>query len=109
MAKTTMDSWKDCIDSRNIDRVVKSAGGNIRKCSGSHKIAEIPGKGNMTYYESKNISTGVACKIYKWLKAVGVICIIIGFLVFKSINSCGANNYKTYHFAPNGQVIYVCD
>jgi hypothetical protein len=79
--KQKIKSWKDCRDSKNIESAVISAGGSVRNCNGSHRVAEIPGKGSMTFYESENISTGVACKIFKWLKTMGVLAtLILGIL-----------------------------
>jgi hypothetical protein len=73
--KTQVKNWKDCRDSTNVEKVVKANGGEVREAAGSHKVATFHtpnGDTSMTFYNSKEISTGVAVKIFKWLRGLGL-------------------------------------
>ena len=79
-------SWKDCTDSRKVEYTAVHAGISIREAAGSHFILEAPNGDKMTAYHGE-ISTGVACKVFKWLKQHGAIMLVplicgLAYIVF---------------------------
>lgn len=76
-----ISSWKDCTDSRKVERAAKNGGLEIRNTKGSHRIMKDPTTGaTQTYYDG-DISTGVAVKLFKFFKYVGIASIFIYFYV----------------------------
>lgn len=103
---TKIKHWKDCKDDKNIISFAKQNNVEVREAAGSHFVMS---KGNniMTAYHSNNISTGVAVRVFKWFKTIGLVCVIIGYFVFKN-PSCNENNYVNVISSPNGEIIYIC-
>ena len=81
MRKPMLNSWKDCTDSRKVEKFARASGLEIREAAGSHKMMKC-GEYRMTFYEG-DISTGVACKIWKWFKTIGVLT-LIGLAIYLS-------------------------
>jgi hypothetical protein len=77
MSKNRINSWKDCTDSRKVEGFAREKGLSIRECAGSHKMMSDNNGNQMTFYKG-DISTGVACKIYKWFKVVGLLVFFLG-------------------------------
>lgn len=109
MSKTRLNSWKDCTDSKNVTSFAQEHGLEIRECAGSHKMMKTSdGKNSMTYYNG-DISTGVACKIFKWFKTMGILGILLlGFWLF-SRPDCGPSNYTSVTQQMSGEITYSCE
>ena len=64
-------------DSRDVDRILNKNNCPIRSCNGSHKVATLPDGNKLTYSNHGEYGPGAACKIYKALKAAGLLTIIL--------------------------------
>lgn len=86
MGKKTISSVNDCRDSRNIDKFAAENGLRTREAAGSHKMVYVKneqgGEDAMTYYNSKDISIGVAAKIFKFFRRYGLVVIIWGTIAY---------------------------
>lgn len=95
MGKKIINGVGDCRSARKIDKFAKENGLETRQAAGSHKVVyaknEQGGQDGMTYYESEDISIGVAAKIFKFFKNHGLLCIIIAVIVWRLLqyNSMG--------------------
>lgn len=108
MSKSKINSWKDCRSDRKIIQVARENGLEYRECAGDHFQIKDPRSGSaMTAYHSENISTGVAVKIFKWLRNIGIAALIIGY--FLTRNVCNQNNYTSVASYPDGSIVYICE
>lgn len=73
MAKS-VNSWKDCTDSKAVLRAANKAGADVRHTKGSHFVMQ-KGEHTMTGYDGE-ISTGVATRIFKFLLKIGGVGVI---------------------------------
>lgn len=67
-------SWKDCRDPGKVRPVFQAKGGQCRPAAGDHEVWTAPNGQHFTIY-NRELSTGVACKLFKWLKFVGLLVI----------------------------------
>ena len=74
----SISTWKDCRDSSRVEKFARSSGLEVREGKGSHKVMKDPNSGATQTFYSGDISTGVAVKLFKYFKYVG----LIGLLVF---------------------------
>lgn len=70
-------NYKEFKDYKNIEKVALKNNCEIREGKGSHKVIKAPNGSTMVYYKSKDISDGVAHKIYKFFKMLGFITIVL--------------------------------
>lgn len=82
--KHTIESWKDCRDPRNVEYTAIHAGCHVRKGKGSHKIIEAPNGQKQPFYEDE-ISTGVACKLFKWFQENHIIVLALGAIISAAV------------------------
>lgn len=78
----SISTWKDCTDGRRVEKFAIKSGLDVRECKGSHKIMSDPKTGATQTFYYGDISTGVAVKLFKYFKYIGVICIFL-FLYIK--------------------------
>jgi hypothetical protein len=69
-------SWKDCTDSRKVEYTAHHAGIVTYEAAGSHFILEAPNGDKIAAYHGE-ISTGVACKLFKFFKQHGAIMTVL--------------------------------
>lgn len=80
MSKNRISSWKQCTDSKTVESFAKEKGLEIRECAGSHKMMRTAdGRNSMTFYNG-DISTGVACKIFKFFRNLGLLGVLFLFV-----------------------------
>ena len=60
-----IESWKQCRDPKVVERVADTNGCKRRHGAGDHEIIEAPNGDHFAYY-NRELSTGVACKLFKW-------------------------------------------
>jgi hypothetical protein len=82
--KHKIDSWKDCRDPKNVKGFVKENGCAVVPGSGDHEIIKTPTGASFTIY-NREMSTGVACSLFKWLKYVGLLGAIIVLAIIANI------------------------
>ena len=75
MSKPTITNWKDCRDSKKLQKFLKQKGYEIREGKGSHWVAS-GDAGTFTGYHGEQ-STGVAAKWFKWLSSAGLLGAIL--------------------------------
>ena len=74
-----INNWKDCRDSRVVEKFAKRSGCEVREAKGSHKVIRYKNM-TQTFYEG-TISTGVACQLFKFFVKAGLIGLLFcGFL-----------------------------
>lgn len=91
MGKTILQTWKDCREARKVESFAVEHGCIVRKGKGSHRVMEAPNGSKMPFYNSNNISTGVANIIFKWFRENGWIPVLIGIAI--------VGGYVTYLFS----------
>ena len=77
----TLHSWKDCRDSAKVEKFARKAGCDVREAAGSHKVIRYK-QMTETFY-SGEISTGVACKLWKFFIKAGLI--VAGIVAFVAV------------------------
>ena len=73
-------SWKDCTDGNKVQKFASSNGLDVRRGKGDHYVMRHQSGASQTCYNG-TVSTGVACKIFKFFKMVGLVSIPILLLV----------------------------
>ena len=63
---------EDCRDGRKVTSHIKSSGGIVRAGKGDHAVASMPGHEQSMTYCQREMGTGLACKIYKWMVLVKI-------------------------------------
>jgi hypothetical protein len=75
MSNHTLTSWKDCRDPRRVRSFALEHGCQVRTGKGDHEVITYQNR-SMPFY-NREISTGVACKLWKWFKIMGLLAIAI--------------------------------
>jgi hypothetical protein len=78
MGKKEIESWKDCRDFRTVETFADRKGCKRRAGKGDHEVIEAPSGDSFAIY-CREMSTGVACALFRWFKEQGLItkCIVL--------------------------------
>jgi len=68
-------SPRDCSDYKKVESYATAHGATIRQGKGDHAILTY-NNSSMTYCR-REMGTGIACKIFKWMKMMGMLCLAI--------------------------------
>jgi len=69
-------SWKDCRDPREVCKFVEAHGCSVRQAAGDHEVITAPNGSHFVIHD-RELSTGVACKLFKWLKYAGLLAVVL--------------------------------
>ena len=82
MSKQVITNPKDCMNPKNMEKFSKQNNLIIKQCAGDHRIIE--GYNPKTHerdcmvYCDREMGFGLACKIYKFFKTLGLLILLIG-------------------------------
>ena len=68
--------WKECRDLKVVRPIFQSKGGTCRPGAGDHEVWTAPNGCHFVIY-NRELSTGVACKLFKWLKYAGLLAVVL--------------------------------
>ena len=90
MGKQFINNPKDCMNPRNIEKFASQKGLTVRQCGGDHKMVEgynpsTHERDCMTYCD-REMGFGLACKIFKFFKNLGLLVLFIGIGLVIYIN-----------------------
>ena len=91
MSKRTINSWKDCRDTRKVEGFCKEHNLSIVPAKGDHVKYVHPSGAFVVGMSKREISMGVAMQIYKFFLAMGLLG-----LIFYLWNNCPAFLYDIY-------------
>lgn len=82
MGNKVINSPKDCMDNKKIEKFCREKNLQVERGKGDH--VKIYHKDSMMVYCDRDMGLGLASKIFKWFKYVGLLIFIIILLA-----SCG--------------------
>ena len=75
-----INSWKDCTDGNKVQKFAEQSGLSVRRGKGDHYVMRHESGASQTCYNG-TVSTGVACKIFKFFKAIGIAVLVVGMWI----------------------------
>jgi hypothetical protein len=78
----TISTWKDCRNPDNVRHFVTEHGCTVRQAAGDHQVINAPNGSHFVIYD-RELSTGVACKLFKWLKYAGLLMLVGLYLAWQ--------------------------
>lgn len=72
----SISTWKDCRDPKTVHQFVASHGCTLHPGAGDHEVITAPNGSHFVIY-NRELSTGVACKLFKWLKYAGLLVVAL--------------------------------
>jgi hypothetical protein len=90
MGHPVITSPKDCMNPKKIEAFAKQNHLPIRQCAGDHKMVEgynpqTHERDCMTYCD-REMGFGLACKIFKFFKTLGLLCLVFGIGIIILVN-----------------------